>query len=190
MDVTTIAAGKLRLERAEVNLVALARDVVSHFKEEAARVGCTLTFVADGPLVGWWDGFRMEQVVTNLLANALKYGAGKPVEVSVGAEGRLARLTVRDHGIGLEPEDAERIFERFERASSATSYAGLGLGLYIVRQIVALHGGAIHVDSRPGDGAAFTVDLPLGTGARWAEGRGEPRALAAAPPPPPTSPSR
>src|SRR5262249_34472746 len=97
---------------------------------------------------------------------------------------------VRDLGIGLEPEDAERIFERFERASSATSYAGLGLGLYIVRQIVSLHGGAISVDSRAGDGAAFTGDLPLGPGARWAQGRGEGRALPAAPHPPPTSPSR
>jgi signal transduction histidine kinase len=109
---------------------------------------------------GLWDRARLEQVVTNLLSNAVKYGRGQPIEVAVmGADDR-ARLVVRDQGIGIAPEHLSRIFERFERAVSAHNYGGLGLGLYIVRQIVEAHGGAIHVTSTPGEGSTFVVDLP------------------------------
>jgi signal transduction histidine kinase len=103
----------------------------------------------------------VEQILSNLLSNALKYGAGKPVEVGVDASGGQARLSVRDFGIGIAPEDAARIFQRFERAVSARHYGGLGLGLYIARQLAAAHGGAIAVESQPGAGALFTVTLPL-----------------------------
>jgi signal transduction histidine kinase len=98
--------------------------------------------------------------VTNLLSNAIKFGPGKPIEVFVGAERGVARLVVRDHGIGVAPEERDRIFGRFERAVSERHYGGLGLGLYISRRIVEVHGGSIRYDSRPGDGAAFTVELP------------------------------
>ena len=112
------------------------------------------------PAVGRWDRARLDDVLANLLSNAVKYGQGKPIEVSVEAGERSARLTVRDHGIGLAPEDQARVFERFERAVSGHEYGGLGLGLYIVRELVQAHGGTVRVESAPGAGAAFIVELP------------------------------
>src|SRR5207237_650146 len=105
---------------------------------------------------------RIEQVLTNLISNALKYGDGKPVTIEVRAEGRAAQIVVRDRGIGISPENLGRIFGRFERAVSARNYGGLGLGLYITRQIVEAHGGSIGVESEQGQGSAFFVELPLG----------------------------
>jgi len=95
-----------------------------------------------------------------LLGNAIKYGSGKPIEVSVEEQSGIARLTVRDHGIGIPPEDKERIFGRFERAVSERHYGGFGLGLWITHQIVRAHGGQIAVTTAPGAGSAFTVELP------------------------------
>jgi signal transduction histidine kinase len=112
-------------------------------------------------VVGDWDRARLEQVVTNLLSNAIKYAAGAPVDVRVWKEGDGARLSVRDRGIGIAPSETSRIFEPFERAVSSRHYGGLGLGLYIVRRIVESHSGRVVVDSRPGEGATFTVELPL-----------------------------
>jgi signal transduction histidine kinase len=109
---------------------------------------------------GYWDRLRISQVVTNLLSNAVKYGAGKPVEVEFGPREDRAWLVVRDQGIGIDPADQPQIFERFERAVSSRNYGGLGLGLYIVKRIVEAHGGTIRVDSTPGAGAAFYVELP------------------------------
>jgi signal transduction histidine kinase len=115
----------------------------------------------DGPAFGFWDRSRIEQVVSNLVANALKYGGGRPVAVEVGAADGKARLTVRDEGIGIPVDQQARIFERFERAVSSRHFGGLGLGLYIVRQIVDSHGGHIEVESEPDAGSTFTVTLPL-----------------------------
>jgi signal transduction histidine kinase len=113
-------------------------------------------------LPGEWDRLRLEQVLDNLVANAVKFGAGHPVEVSAeaGAEDGSVRLEVSDHGIGISPEDQRRIFDRFERAVPATHYGGLGLGLWIVRNIVQAHGGDIRVESEPGKGSRFEVTLP------------------------------
>jgi PAS domain S-box-containing protein len=160
LDISRIAAGRLELRLADVDLAAVVRDAVAHFGPELAQAGCPVTVDADAPAVGRWDRPRLEQVVMNLLSNALKYGRGKPVEVSVRADAESARLTVRDHGIGIEPEDRERIFTRFERAVTGHDYGGLGMGLYIVRQLAEALGGSVRVDSEPGAGAAFTVDLP------------------------------
>ncbi|WP_232293259.1 sensor histidine kinase [Stigmatella aurantiaca] len=118
---------------------------------------------APAPVLGRWDRLRVEQVVTNLLTNALKYGAGRPVAVRVEGAGERARLTVKDQGIGIAEEDLARIFERFERAVSDRHYGGLGLGLYITRQIVEAFGGTVGVTSRPGMGSTFTLELPRGT---------------------------
>jgi signal transduction histidine kinase len=104
---------------------------------------------------------RLDQVVLNLVANAAKFGARKPVELKVERVGERARLTVRDHGIGVDPSQQVRIFERFERGVSSHNYGGLGLGLYICKRIVESHGGVISVDSRPAQGATFVVELPL-----------------------------
>jgi signal transduction histidine kinase len=103
---------------------------------------------------------RIEQVISNLLSNAVKYGPGKPIEIRVAPTGAMARVTVRDHGIGIAPEAVRRIFGRFERAVSLRHYGGMGLGLYVARQIAEAHAGTIRVDSRPGEGALFVLELP------------------------------
>jgi signal transduction histidine kinase len=110
---------------------------------------------------GRWDRLRLEQVLTNLLTNALKYGAGRPVDVEVGSAEGQALWRIRDRGIGIPPEALGRIFGRFERAVSARAYGGLGLGLYISQQIVRAHGGRIEVQSRVGEGSVFSAHLPL-----------------------------
>ncbi|AKU99937.1 Two-component sensor histidine kinase [Labilithrix luteola] len=164
MDVSRISAGRLHLElEDDVDLGALVRDVVTRFREDAKKAACPVTLEVDETAIGRWDRLRMEQVATNLLTNALKYGAGKPVRVVVrrDREGDSVHLEVRDGGMGIAPEDAERIFERYERTSSAKKHSGLGLGLYILRQIVDAHGGTVHVESEPGKGSTFIVDLPL-----------------------------
>jgi signal transduction histidine kinase len=115
---------------------------------------------APQPVVGRWDPVRLEQVLTNLLSNALKYGEGRPVRVAVGATPETATLEVEDHGIGMSAEVIGRIFHPFERGVPAGHYGGLGLGLYITEQIVRAQGGSIKVRSIPKQGAVFTVELP------------------------------
>jgi PAS domain S-box-containing protein len=161
LDVSRIRAGRLALEHETVDFAALLQDVVARAEADAAGAGCQLVLRAESPVVGRWDRLRLEQVVTNLLSNALKYGAAHPVELSVLQDGSTARLTVKDHGIGIAPESQARIFQRFERAVSERHYGGFGLGLWIVRQIVESLGGEIRVESLPGQGATFTVSLPL-----------------------------
>lgn len=112
-------------------------------------------------IVGRWDRMRLEQVVMNLLSNAMKYGEGKPIRVVVEAAGDTAVLAVSDRGIGIAAKDQERIFDRFERAVSVDHYGGLGLGLFVAKQLVEAMGGTIGVDSKEGCGATFTVRLPL-----------------------------
>ena len=147
-------------------MAQLAREAAIRFADEAQRAGCTLTVSAATPAIGWWDRARLEQVLDNLLSNALRFGAGQPVTVSVGAEAGVARLTVTDHGIGIPAEAQPRIFERFERAVSERHYGGLGLGLWVTREIVRAHHGSIAVHSAPGAGATFTVTLPQARPAR------------------------
>jgi signal transduction histidine kinase len=159
LDVSRIHMGRLELEVEEVELGATVREALGAVEDEAAQTGSEIQ-VRGEAVRGCWDRLRISQVVTNLLSNAVKYGAGKPVEVEFGPCGDGARLSVRDHGIGIDPTDQAQIFERFERAVSSRNYGGLGLGLYIVKRIVEAHGGTIRVESRPGEGAAFEVELP------------------------------
>jgi PAS domain S-box-containing protein len=161
LDVSRIAAGQLKLEIQECDLAALARDVVERWREEAARAGCELTIDAPSPVRSRCDSLRIDQVVENLVGNAIKYAPGKPIRVSVAERGDRAELTVWDEGPGI-PKGAEtRIFHRFERAADMRNYGGLGLGLYIARQNVEAHGGTISVTNGPATGATFLITLPL-----------------------------
>ncbi|HEY2029083.1 MAG TPA: PAS domain-containing sensor histidine kinase [Myxococcales bacterium] len=160
LDVSRIVQGRLSMQFEDTDLGAITRQVVEDMREEALRVGSSLSLQGPKSLPGHWDRPRLEQTLVNLLSNALKYGAGKPVEISLEDLGDGARLLVRDYGIGIAPEDHERIFGRFERAAPTRHYGGLGLGLYVTRSIVEAHGGVIGVDSRRGEGATFIVELP------------------------------
>ena len=163
LDVTRMRRDALSIQTKPVDLAALSRAVVESLRQQAEAAGSAITLDAPAELHGVWDEFRIEQVLTNLLTNALRYGGGKPVEMVVQQQaGGTARVSVRDQGIGIAPEDQARIFEQFERTDDSRKHAaGLGLGLYITRKIVDLHGGHIGVESTPGQGSRFVVDLPL-----------------------------
>jgi PAS domain S-box-containing protein len=161
LDVSRLAEGRLPLELSDVDLVQVVREVQERFQEEALRLGSRLELRAEGPVVGRWDRTMLEQVVTNLVTNALKYGAGAPVEMEVHSSGALALVEVTDHGIGIAPEDLEHIFGKFERAVPVRQYGGFGLGLYIVRQLVEALGGGVDAESIPGKGSTFHLVLPL-----------------------------
>ena len=161
LDVSRLSGGHVPLQVERSDLSALVHETAARFAAEAERNGCTLEVRESAPLHAEFDPLRIEQVLVNLLSNAIKYGRGKPVELAVHREGRHARLQIRDHGIGVPREQREKIFERFTRLVSVREYGGLGLGLFISRQIVEAHGGSIEVHSEPGQGATFIVELPL-----------------------------
>ncbi|HLK90366.1 MAG TPA: ATP-binding protein [Polyangia bacterium] len=177
LDVSRLAAGRLELQIEEVDLAKVVSEVRGRLADEAQRRGCAITVRASGKTIGSWDASRLDQVVTNLLSNAIKYGAGKPIEITVEAADDRVRLAVHDHGLGIPPEDQDRIFRRFERAASSRNYAGIGLGLWIVKQIIDALGGNIKVESRPEVGSTFIVELPRerspGTAAVKPSGRSE-----------------
>ncbi|QSQ26120.1 GAF domain-containing protein [Pyxidicoccus parkwayensis] len=160
LDIARVREGRLPYHLEELDLSEVVRDVAIRFREELARSGSTLVLRTEGSARGRWDRIRLEQVVTNLLANAIKYGRGRPIHLLVTGDERFARLIVRDEGIGIAEVDHLRIFERFERAVSEQHYGGLGLGLWIVREILSGMGGTIAVHSKPGLGSSFTVELP------------------------------
>jgi PAS domain S-box-containing protein len=160
LDVSRIANDRLELKREPGELGRLVRDFVDDFQEHATAAGCEVELTIFGDTSGKWDHFRLRQVLVNLLSNAFKFAAGKPVRISVEDADAGVRLTVADHGGGISSADAERIFGRFERAVSVRHYGGMGLGLFIVRHIVERHGGTIAVHSTPGGGATFVIELP------------------------------
>ena len=155
---------KVELRRERVDLAEVAREAAVQASGDLARSGSQLSLDL-AAVHGRWDRLRLEQVVTNLLVNASKFGQGKPIQLFVRPDGSRARLVVTDGGIGMSHDAQRRVFERFARAVPSRNFGGLGLGLYIARQIVEAHGGLIEVASEPGAGATFTVELPL-------EGRG------------------
>ncbi len=161
LDLTHISLGKLEITREPMDLAAVVRDVASELAADATRAGSELTMDAAESIPGVWDATRIEQVVRNLLGNAIKYGEGKPIHIESGLdEARgVAWFSVRDRGPGIAPEHQSRIFERYERVESETRIAGLGLGLYVSREIVLAHGGTISVASAIGQGSTFRVEL-------------------------------
>ncbi|MFP2897603.1 PAS domain S-box protein [Corallococcus sp. 4LFB] len=161
LEVTQLTgpAAPLRLE--DVDLADVVREEVERFKAQAEKAGCELIVDAAPGAVGHWDRHRLEQVVSSLLSNALKYGAGRPVTLKVERDRDRARLSVRDEGIGIAQGSLQAIFEKFTRAVSTRHYGGLGLGLFITRQIVEAHHGTLRAVSQPGQGATFLVELPI-----------------------------
>ncbi|MBZ4395762.1 ATP-binding protein [Myxococcus sp. AS-1-15] len=162
LDLSSLSAGPMTLDREQMDLAALTREVAERHAEQAAAAGCALTVrVQEQDTTGSWDRLRLDRVLTNLINNALKFGHGHPVEISVHADASHARVTVKDAGLGIAPGDQQRLFHRFERVhGDGRRHPGTGLGLYIVQQLVQAHGGSIHVRSRIGEGAEFTVELP------------------------------
>ncbi|MBI6899893.1 hybrid sensor histidine kinase/response regulator [Pseudomonas putida] len=163
LDVSRIRTGKLSIRPRTFDLGQLVRGLVENFAAQAGAVDTPLELQRCDPLQGEWDEFRIEQVVANLLSNALRYGDRKPVQVRVFEEDDMACVQVQDHGIGIDAQHLQRIFQQFERVAAQQATGGLGLGLYISEQIVLAHGGRIQVDSQAGVGSTFTVRLPLST---------------------------
>lgn len=161
LDVSRISSGRLELRRAEVDLSALVKEVAARFAEELGRSGGRFELSIQPQVIALGDEARLDQVITNLVSNAVKYGQRRPVAIQLTADGRRARLSVTDQGIGIAAEDQTRIFDRFERAVSGRHYGGMGIGLWVVRQLVQAHGGTIQVHSELGEGATFVVELPL-----------------------------
>lgn len=161
LDVSRVTVGKLALERERFDAVALVRQVVTQLTEELDRAGSRVTFsVPDHPVPVLWDRRRIQVALHNLLSNALKFGPGRPIEVSVREQDEEVHMAVSDQGPGLTPEDRGRLFERFARVAPVRQYGGFGLGLWIVRQIAEEHGGRVEVWSEPGEGARFGLTLP------------------------------
>lgn len=161
LSVSRIEAGGLLLAPEQVEVREVVDTTARALTSALARAGCELRVHApDQPVEGRWDPLRLGQVLTNLLRNAIKFGAGKPIDVTISPERERVRLQVQDKGIGIAPERLPFVFGRFERAVSSREYGGLGLGLYLVRRIVEAHGGRVDVTSEPGAGSLFTVDLP------------------------------
>jgi signal transduction histidine kinase len=160
LDVSRIGAGRLELQLERVDLVEVANEVLTRLRDEASRQNVALELRAPESLLGVWDRSRLDQILTNLVTNAIKYGQGKPVDIVVAAAGGHAELRVVDRGIGVDLDQQERIFGKFERAASQRNYGGLGLGLWITRELVELMRGQVRVDSTPGNGATFIVWLP------------------------------
>ncbi|MGC3999283.1 MAG: PAS domain-containing sensor histidine kinase [Anaeromyxobacter sp.] len=162
LQVTSLAAGQLPLQRAEFDLGELLREVTAPWREEALRRGGALELVSGGPLRGRWDGARLAEALDAVVGNAVKFAGTAPIAVRVGGEGGRAVVEVEDRGPGIAPEDQARVFERFERAVPVTHHGGFGIGLWAARQIVSAHGGEIEIRSSPGQGSTFTLRLPLG----------------------------
>jgi signal transduction histidine kinase len=160
IDVSRITSGRVQLSRQLADLVEVIRLVLERFGDEALRGGSALQFARRGPVWGNFDISRVDQVFTNLLSNAIRYGRGKPIVVGACTAGEMARFWVEDQGIGIPPEHQSRIFQQYERAAPSTSYAGLGLGLWISRQLVEAMGGTISVRSEVNAGSVFTVEIP------------------------------
>lgn len=160
LEVSRITAGSLKLHLAELDLVDVMHESLEKVRHDAENAGCELVFHAPASVIGRWDRARIRQIVVSVIANGIKYGPGQPVVIEVSASESHVTIVTTDHGIGIEPEKRDKIFQRFERAVSLRNYGGFGIGLFVTRNLVEAHGGTVVVDSEPGRGARFTVVLP------------------------------
>ena len=160
-DLTRIRIGKFQLVRGKVDLNRLLQEIVARFAEQASKDQISLDQAT--PIEGYWDRVRLDQAITNLFSNAIKYGKKKPIIVRAFVHNQYAHIRVQDHGLGISPEELGRIFDRFEQGGSRSGNHGLGLGLWITRRIVEAHGGTILAESELGKGSVFTIKIPLST---------------------------
>jgi signal transduction histidine kinase len=160
LEVSRIMSGRFEPDRGDVDLAAVVHESIARHEQQLVDAQCRVEVQVDGAVRGEWDRDRLDRVLDNLIGNAAKYGAGKPIEVRLRGAADRVLLEVRDHGIGIDPADHKRVFERFERAVSRKQFGGLGLGLWISRKIVEAHGGSISVVSERGVGSTFSVELP------------------------------
>lgn len=161
LDMSRIESGNLTMKNANTNLNVIAREIVERFSLFNGIERQIQLHEPHGEIVGYWDAYRLEQVLNNLVTNAIKYGENSRIDITIARDStECARILVRDHGIGIPIEKQNKIFERFERAVPMTNISGLGLGLYITREIINSYGGTIEVESSPGNGALFTIVLP------------------------------
>jgi signal transduction histidine kinase len=162
LDVSRIRSGILSIRPGWTELGGLLRRLVGDLARQASDAGCSITLHAPQPVSGWWDEFRIEQIVINLLTNALRYGGGKPVDVHLNGDGKQATIEVVDRGRGVPAHLQPRIFDPYERGDGNAAPAGLGLGLYISRQLAEAHGGSLSLRSKEGEGSVFVLTLPCG----------------------------
>jgi PAS domain S-box-containing protein len=159
VDVNDAAAGSLSLQLSPFDLGDLLAEAVGRSRPTSPSQGAAIELQMDGPLLGTWDRKRVGQIISGLLSNALKYGEGKPVRVEASGDRDFVRIAVIDQGLGIAAEDHERVFERFERAVPSEHFGGLGIGLWMARQVARAHGGDIELRSAPGKGSAFVLVL-------------------------------
>lgn len=161
VDVTRLRLGKLEIKRTKTNITKTVIDVITKYKDDIRLAGNHLSFNHNGDIIGYWDQSRLEQLFSNLLSNAIKYGQGKPIKLELKAEEDFIFFIISDEGPGIPYHLQPKVFERFERAHDSRKISGLGLGLYVVKQIVDAHKGEITLESKPGNGATFRISLPL-----------------------------
>jgi two-component system OmpR family sensor kinase len=160
LEITRLNAEKVQLQPTRFDLCELVRECVRKYEQMAARAGTRLHCAADLPVLGTWDRLATEQVIDNLVSNAIRYGDSKPVNVELASGDDLVVVRVIDRGIGIAPADHRKIFERFERGSAAPRSGGFGIGLWLSHKLVQAQGGALEVESEPGQGSTFSVTLP------------------------------
>jgi signal transduction histidine kinase len=161
LEVSRISSGNLRLNIAEVNLATLVSQVVTNMTPPAERAGCPVRLTVQEAVTVHCDAMAVEEVLENLLSNAIRYGLGRPIDVALKREGHVARLSVRDEGIGISERNQAQIFERFRTLSRISPNGGFGLGLWVARRLVLAMQGEIMVSSSPGAGSTFIVKFPL-----------------------------
>ena len=164
LDVSRLSTGRIDLELETVDLVEVVRDVVGSFEAELAVARCEARVTTPATVIGWWDRLRLDQICRNLVSNAIRFGAGHPIHVSVEADDSDAALIVRDYGVGIAPHKQDVIFERFERGPDNSRSGGFGIGLWVVRNVCTAMGGSVSVKSAPGVGSTFAVSLPRRSG--------------------------
>lgn len=162
LDASRISAGYVDLELEEVDFAAVLREVIERSRKELEWARCAWTLSAPEQVLGLWDRLRLDQIASNLLANAIRFGRGKPIEISLEVDADAARLVVADQGLGIEEAARGRLFRKFERLGRPRGLAGFGLGLWVTRQLVDALGGTITVRDTGGPGATFVVELPRG----------------------------